>query len=166
MVDFINTSAVAGSLRRVWNNAGAPTSGTSGTYAGSVAPGDLLVDTTNGIVYKNTNTTASPTWVPLPAPKVTVKTGNVAALTVAESGIIEVTADNVYVNLPTYVGYAGLTYTIKALATYAQGVAVYYKSANGIDGVFSKTCAAQYDCLTVVAGTDGYNVVSAKGTWS
>lgn len=40
--------------------AGAPTSGT--TYAGKAAKGCLLVDTTNAILYINTNTQASPTW--------------------------------------------------------------------------------------------------------
>jgi len=161
---FLNTSAVAGSLRRVWNNAGAPTDGTSGTYAGSIAPGDILIDTTNGIIYKNINTTASPTYVPLPVPKVTVKSGD-ATLTVAESGIIEVTKDSVYIYLPTYVGYAGLTYTIKAMAAYTYGVHIYQKIGNGVDGGLTKTSAAQYDALTVVAGTDGYNVAATKGTW-
>ena len=45
-----------------WPNAGAPTSGTSGTLAGYAQPGDLLVDTTNHVLYMNTNTQASPTW--------------------------------------------------------------------------------------------------------
>lgn len=45
-----------------WPNAGAPTSGTSGTHAGLAEPGDLLMDTTNHNLYVNTNTKASPTW--------------------------------------------------------------------------------------------------------
>lgn len=40
--------------------AGAPTNGT--TYANKAAKGCLLIDTTNGILYINTNTQASPTW--------------------------------------------------------------------------------------------------------
>ncbi len=43
-------------------NAGAPTSGTSGTQAGVASPGALLIDTTNKALYQNANTTASPTW--------------------------------------------------------------------------------------------------------
>jgi hypothetical protein len=43
-------------------NAGAPTNGTSGTFAGIAMKGALLVDTTNAILYINTNTQASPTW--------------------------------------------------------------------------------------------------------
>ncbi len=43
-------------------NAGAPTSGTSGTFAKKAGPGTLLLDYTNKVVYLNTNTKASPTW--------------------------------------------------------------------------------------------------------
>jgi hypothetical protein len=46
----------------VWPNAGAPSNGTSGTLAGYTQKGDLLVDTTNGNLYQNTGTQASPTW--------------------------------------------------------------------------------------------------------
>ena len=43
-------------------NAGAPTSGASGTGVGLLGPGCLLIDTTNKFLYINTNTKASPTW--------------------------------------------------------------------------------------------------------
>jgi len=43
-------------------NAGIPTSGTSGTGAGLCGKGTVLIDVTNGGVYINTNTKASPTW--------------------------------------------------------------------------------------------------------
>jgi len=43
-------------------NAGAPTSGSSGTGANLCGPGSLLIDTTNKNLYINTNTLASPTW--------------------------------------------------------------------------------------------------------
>lgn len=42
---------------------GAPTDGTSGSFAGVAPPNALLMDITTGAVYKNTNTQASPTWV-------------------------------------------------------------------------------------------------------
>lgn len=43
--------------------AGAPSSGANGTYAGKNAgPGALLNDITNGKLYENTGTAASPTW--------------------------------------------------------------------------------------------------------
>lgn len=46
--------------------AGAPTNGTSGTFAGTpqANPGSILLDVTNKAVYQNTNTQASPTWSP------------------------------------------------------------------------------------------------------
>jgi hypothetical protein len=57
---------------RAWNgagygtpiqNAGAPTNGTSGTRANQNAgKGAQLIDSTNGKIYVNTGTAASPTW--------------------------------------------------------------------------------------------------------
>lgn len=52
---------------RVYQNAGAPTNGAAGTCAGDAPKGALLVDTTNGALYINTNTTASPTWSSIPS---------------------------------------------------------------------------------------------------
>lgn len=56
-------------LRQLINNnvpiltiAGAPTDGTSGSFAGQAGPGALLIDYTNGKIYQNTNTSASPVW--------------------------------------------------------------------------------------------------------
>ncbi|MDD4985566.1 MAG: hypothetical protein PHQ43_07225, partial [Dehalococcoidales bacterium] len=66
-----NPTAIAGSLRRVWRNAGAPVNGT--TLAGSAEKGDLLIDSTNAALYQNTNTQASPTWTQ-------IATGSGAAL--------------------------------------------------------------------------------------
>lgn len=41
---------------------GAPSDGTSGDGAGFAGPGSLYSDYTNGKLYINTNTKASPTW--------------------------------------------------------------------------------------------------------
>ena len=41
---------------------GAPTDGTAGTGVGN-HPGSLYIDTTNGIVYVNGNTAASPAYI-------------------------------------------------------------------------------------------------------
>lgn len=49
-------------LMVVLTNAGAPTSGGAGTFAGYAGKGQLLVDTTNGVLYINTGTLAAPTW--------------------------------------------------------------------------------------------------------
>ena len=45
----------------VLENPGAPTNGVTG--AAVAGKGTLLVDSTNGKLYINTNTLASPTWV-------------------------------------------------------------------------------------------------------
>jgi len=59
-----STNAWAGSgLGTPLRNAGAPTNGTSGTYANQNAgKGALLIDTTNSVLYENSGTSASPTW--------------------------------------------------------------------------------------------------------
>lgn len=49
------------------SNAGAPTSGTSGTGVNVAGPGSFIVDTTNTRLYINTNTQASPTWSMMPS---------------------------------------------------------------------------------------------------
>lgn len=48
----------------VWDLAGsgAPTSGTSGTGVNLAGPGSTYTRTSNGVIYVNTNTKASPTW--------------------------------------------------------------------------------------------------------
>ena len=56
-----SASTSAGSIGP-FENAGAPADGTSGTFAGTAKKGALLTDTTNGKLYINTNTLASPTW--------------------------------------------------------------------------------------------------------
>jgi hypothetical protein len=42
--------------------AGVPVDGTSGTQAGVAEKGAICIDTTNGKLYVNGNTKASPTW--------------------------------------------------------------------------------------------------------
>lgn len=56
------TGTEPGVAVRVYQNAGAPTSGTSGTLAGIIPPGGLLVDTVNFQLYINAGTSASPTY--------------------------------------------------------------------------------------------------------
>lgn len=47
---------------QLFRGSGAPTNGTSGTGAGEAGPGSLYWRTSNGALYTNTNTQASPTW--------------------------------------------------------------------------------------------------------
>lgn len=48
----------------VWlfTNAGVPSDGTSGTGAGFAGKGSICVDVSNGELYTNQGTKASPTW--------------------------------------------------------------------------------------------------------
>lgn len=62
------------SLRIGLFGSGAPTNGTSGTGVGRAGPGSMYFRTSNGAIYVNTNTKASPTWSQL---------GSIAALTSA-----------------------------------------------------------------------------------
>lgn len=51
---------IEGARQRPYENAGAPVNGT--TLANVAEKGALLSDTTNGVLYINTGTKASPTW--------------------------------------------------------------------------------------------------------
>ena len=62
MAVITSANVLAGTRERPFRNAGAPTNGTSGTFANQAGPGALLLDTTNAKLYVNTNTKASPTW--------------------------------------------------------------------------------------------------------
>lgn len=46
----------------VFTNAGAPSNGAAGIGAEWAGKGSLCIDTTNGTLYQNTGTKASPTW--------------------------------------------------------------------------------------------------------
>lgn len=52
----------AGNGVQVFTNDGVPSNGTTGTGAGWADIGSLCSDHTNGKLYINTNTMASPTW--------------------------------------------------------------------------------------------------------
>lgn len=92
-------------LRQLANNdiweivdAGAPTSGTSGTGAGFAGPGSEYINVTTGLRYVNTNTKASPTWSLLATGSFTptasfvasgtLSSGATTATTVAVSGAL------------------------------------------------------------------------------
>lgn len=61
---FIKPGIRTGNDTGVFNTSSAPVDGTSGTLVGVAGPGSILMRT-NGAVYVNTNTKASPTWVSL-----------------------------------------------------------------------------------------------------
>ena len=57
-----STDALAGGSVAVLSGAGAPTNGAAGTGAGSANSGALYVDTTNGDLYINRNSSSSVSW--------------------------------------------------------------------------------------------------------
>ncbi len=65
MGESSNTTRIAASRMRPWQNAGAPLSGTSGTLAQIAEAGALLWDTSNGVVFVNEGTQVSPYWTPV-----------------------------------------------------------------------------------------------------
>ena len=80
-------------LRRMSDNdlgilqtTGAPTNGTSGSYNGIAGKGCLLLDTTNGILYINTNTKASPTWTAIGSASPTFVDATLTGTTTIGSG--------------------------------------------------------------------------------
>lgn len=118
----------------VWSNAGAPTNGTNGTFAGFANPGDLLVDATDLAFYQNTNTLASPTWTTVgPAG------GAFSVTTLTASGLITGTVA------------AGIT----ASATQTQaGATQLTKQVNNI-----ATCATSGNAVKLPAATVGQVIV-------
>jgi hypothetical protein len=95
----------------------------------------------------------------------TTKTG-AATLTVKESGIILVNADNVTIAPPTAVGYKGLSYIIKEIATKSAGITVDPYSSQTIDGSTSLTNGATNDSLWIVSDGTNWVVAGKVGTWS
>lgn len=61
-MSVITGGKIAPGTYGIYLNAGAPTSGGSGTFVNIAPVGALLIDTTNAKLYINTGTQASPTW--------------------------------------------------------------------------------------------------------
>ena len=59
---FLKTEASSNDPAGLFTHNGVPTSGAAGTLVGRAARGSLLSDTSNGKLYVNTGTLASPTW--------------------------------------------------------------------------------------------------------
>lgn len=157
-------------------NAGAPTSGTSGTGVGKAGPGSLCFDYSNGQVYINTNTVASPTWAKLAdsAGDISLAEGNI--LVGDASGLA--TALNAKTTTQILVGN-GTTLTsvaVSADATLANtgaltlgAVVTGAKVANvaninvigGIPVIFRITCAALTGDIDVVM-TNKVRVIDAR----
>lgn len=71
-------------------NAGVPTNGAAGTYFGQAGPGALIIDTTNGVLYQNTNTKLSPTWTRVSIPSTGVTEAQLSASSGTGLGVMRV----------------------------------------------------------------------------
>src|SRR5688572_21504488 len=65
MAEDRNATRIAGGRLRPWQNAGPPSSGTSGTLAGIAEAGARLTDTTYFVEYINEGSRTSPYWTPV-----------------------------------------------------------------------------------------------------
>jgi hypothetical protein len=111
--------------------AGAPTNGTNGTGAGTALPGQLLQDTTGGVVYQNTGTQASPAWTPRFSPvgdAQSVTTGITASTTQTLAGATALTTK---LNFVATAANSGDAVSLPALVP-GQSVTVFNDGANPI----------------------------------
>lgn len=124
-------------------NAGAPTNGTNGTGAGVALPGQLLQDTTNGVLYQNTGTQASPAWTPrfsLVGDAQSITTGITASTTQTLVGATALTTKQSFVATAANSGDA---VSLPALVP-GQSVTVFNDGANPIK-VFPAAANIQID---------------------
>jgi hypothetical protein len=155
MLRFLIPAVGDVSLVPVWPHAGAPVNGTSGTMAGYTQPGDLLVDTTNKILYQNTNTQASPTWTVVGS-VAAITSGTIDGVTIGGTTPGAVTTNALHVDTGT------------KTATASSGAATLNKMAGVITSESLSTAAGSDYTLTLtnsdVAAADQVFASAALGT--
>jgi len=116
-------------------NSGAPTNGTSGTYAGQAGIGALLIDYINAEVYQNTGTLASPIWT----------------IFVSATSQVPLTALSVNGAIPV----ASASYVITKAGVLADTLAAPPSSAAGGDGIYITITSdnANLHTITFTGGT-------------
>ncbi len=167
----------------VATNAGAPTSGTSGTLVGIAQPGSLLIDTTNKALYQNTNTAASPTWTAVSESGVTTVLGvgtTVGAGTAALAPLTLASGTNLTTAAAGAVEFDGSAFYATAKASSRQVVnaeqyailAADYTLAN-VNTAQAALNATATGALTLAAGTYAFeaeyyvtNTGTTSHTWS
>ncbi len=152
----------------VFHIAGAPTDGTSGTLVGIAGPGSILMRT-NGSVYVNTNTTASPTWVSLGvgASGAVLTSPTITSPIYTDRKVLAAQADfSANVTLATLTGFS---WTVVAGATYQFDVALgtIMTTVGGLAVAFKLTTATltsiAYNTYAATAA-DNSTAVSTAGT--
>lgn len=138
-------------MTAAWTNAGAPTDGTGGTLAGYAQPGDLLMDTTNKVVYQNMNTAASPTWRVYGR---SVATGLTAAGTTRATALALTSLINV---IGTAAASSGVVLPSAASLGIGNDVTIFNDGANAV-----KVYGAGSDTIDGVAGATGVTLTNAN----
>jgi hypothetical protein len=144
-------------------NAGPPTSGTSGSFAGYANPGALLIDETNGILYQNTGTRASPTWSLMVTNSVTDNIASGATQTQTGATQLTTNINDVVTNGVAGNGVrlqpsaAGMEITVSNSS--ANALQVYGTSPDTINGVATATG------VSVPAGKTAIFVCFTAGAW-
>jgi hypothetical protein len=80
----------------------------------------------------------------------------------AAMDVVEVTADNKTMTLPTAVGIVGKMYVFKQTAAYTSGTVIQPAGGETIDGAGSKTIAVQYGFCTVVSNGVNWIMLANK----
>jgi hypothetical protein len=167
---FIKPGIRTGNNTGVFNTSSAPTDGTSGTLVGVAGPGSILMRT-NGAVYVNTNTKASPTWVSLgvgatnaalTTPTITGGTESAMIHSDAKSLAATQTADaNV-----TPAALTGFSWTLVAGATYnyEMGLATTCTTVGGFAISYVLTTATLTSIAYNAVGIAAASVTASKGT--
>lgn len=139
--------------------------GTIPTTAGLFAPGCRLTNTSTGVVYKNTGTTASPSW----DTEDTIGTSEIAdgAVTAAKlvgSQSVTATADGLTTGLIT-APTSAVTFVAVTSAGATNAVSLPAASAAGIGNVIYLTVGANgYELLTAASSNNTINTVDSDGT--
>lgn len=135
----------------IWQiaDAGAPSSGTSGTGVGFAGPGSTYVNTSAGTKYINTNTKASPTWTLIATGSFTPTAGIVASGTNTSGATTATTA-----------AVSGALTTDIVMATWAAAPQTITPiiAAIGTAGILNLSFATTVG----TAGTIAYSVVRAQ----
>lgn len=74
--------------------------------------------------------------------------------------MVQVTADNKTITLPTAVGRTGKMFTIKQTAAYTSGTTIDCTGGQLIDGAATQTIGARYDYYTVISNGTGWLIIA------
>ena len=150
--------ASGNSQQLCFTNAGAPTNGVvgTGTLAGFAGIGALLLDITNGVLYQNTGTLASPTWTALTTATgagtyTGTFNGTIGATTPADAKVTTLEASGLVTE--------GVAATVTAHSTGGQ------TSATALTKQFNfiSVCAADHDSVKLPASAAGLVIYIFNG---